>query len=175
MKIRNILLGLAFLASGTANASTVFFPTNQNINFVFTINNGSPGLQLGMFDDANSTFIEGPDYLAIDVGNDTVTFAQTIGQNIDYDVSNNSGFIPNTATLLGSDRFRLGMKDTGLGWADPDAVVCNSTSSSCTVTWAGLSSELVVDMQPIPIPPAVWLFGSGLLGLVGLARRRKTA
>lgn len=25
---------------------------------------------------------------------------------------------------------------------------------------------------PIPIPPAVWLFGSGLLGLVGVARRR---
>jgi hypothetical protein len=28
---------------------------------------------------------------------------------------------------------------------------------------------------PIPLPPAVWLFGSGLLGLVGVSRRRKTA
>lgn len=27
----------------------------------------------------------------------------------------------------------------------------------------------------IPIPPAVWLFGSGLLGLVGMARRKKSA
>ena len=27
----------------------------------------------------------------------------------------------------------------------------------------------------VPVPPAVWLFGSGLLGLVGIARRRKTA
>lgn len=26
--------------------------------------------------------------------------------------------------------------------------------------------------SPVPIPPAVWLFGSGLLGLVGIARRR---
>ncbi len=25
----------------------------------------------------------------------------------------------------------------------------------------------------IPVPAAVWLFGSGLLGLVGVARRRK--
>ena len=24
----------------------------------------------------------------------------------------------------------------------------------------------------VPIPPAVWLFGSGLIGLVGIARRR---
>ncbi len=27
----------------------------------------------------------------------------------------------------------------------------------------------------IPIPPAIWLFGSGLLGLIGMARRKKTA
>lgn len=28
-------------------------------------------------------------------------------------------------------------------------------------------------MTPVPVPAAVWLFGSGLLGLVGLARRKK--
>jgi hypothetical protein len=27
----------------------------------------------------------------------------------------------------------------------------------------------------IPVPPALWLFGSGLLGLVGIARRKKAA
>ena len=26
---------------------------------------------------------------------------------------------------------------------------------------------------PVPIPAAVWLFGSGLLGLIGIARRRQ--
>jgi hypothetical protein len=29
-----------------------------------------------------------------------------------------------------------------------------------------------MDVQVVPIPPAVWLFGSGLLGLVGIARRK---
>lgn len=33
----------------------------------------------------------------------------------------------------------------------------------------------VAAVGEIPIPGAVWLFGSGLLGLVGLARRKKTA
>lgn len=29
-----------------------------------------------------------------------------------------------------------------------------------------------VTLSPVPVPAAVWLFGSGLLGLVGVARRR---
>jgi hypothetical protein len=28
-------------------------------------------------------------------------------------------------------------------------------------------------VSAIPVPAAVWLFGSGLIGLVGVARRRK--
>ena len=28
-----------------------------------------------------------------------------------------------------------------------------------------------ITTSPIPIPPALWLFGSGLIGLVGFARR----
>ena len=30
-------------------------------------------------------------------------------------------------------------------------------------------------VSPVPVPAAVWLMGSGLLGLVGVARRRKVA
>ena len=29
------------------------------------------------------------------------------------------------------------------------------------------------DAAVIPVPAAVWLFGSGLLGLIGIARRKK--
>jgi hypothetical protein len=31
------------------------------------------------------------------------------------------------------------------------------------------------DVTHVPIPAALWLFGSGLLGLIGIARRSKTA
>jgi hypothetical protein len=36
-------------------------------------------------------------------------------------------------------------------------------------------SFLVTTLQPVPVPAALWLFGSGLLGLIGISRRKKTA
>ena len=36
-----------------------------------------------------------------------------------------------------------------------------------------LRSGDVINSPVVPVPAAVWLFGSGLLGLVGIARRKK--
>ena len=33
--------------------------------------------------------------------------------------------------------------------------------------------QVGVERTVVPIPPAIWLFGSGLIGLVGIARRKK--
>lgn len=43
--------------------------------------------------------------------------------------------------------------------------------------FAGFNANFSVnqDVAPVPVPAAVWLFGSGLLGLVGIARRKKKA
>jgi hypothetical protein len=35
--------------------------------------------------------------------------------------------------------------------------------------------DLTFSRTVVPVPPAVWFFGSGLLGLIGLARRKKAA
>ena len=40
-----------------------------------------------------------------------------------------------------------------------------------TLTYVNFDNIVV---STVPIPPAIWLFGSGLLGLVGMARRKKT-
>ncbi len=48
---------------------------------------------------------------------------------------------------------------------------------SYTLGTASLAANgtLTIKGSPVPLPAAVWLFGSGLMGLVGISRRRKTA
>ena len=52
----------------------------------------------------------------------------------------------------------------------------NNNSTSLIETNSGIDNwSFVLTTQPVsavPVPAAVWLFGSGLLGLVGVARRR---
>ena len=36
-----------------------------------------------------------------------------------------------------------------------------------------LAYSLVISTSAVPVPAAVWLFGSGLIGLIGIARRKK--
>lgn len=50
---------------------------------------------------------------------------------------------------------------------DPGACVMHALID---VAWNSASGEWVA--PPIPVPAAVWLFGSGLLGLIGVAKRK---
>jgi hypothetical protein len=60
--------------------------------------------------------------------------------------------------------FNFGYGSQGVGEKYPD------NGFNITTSWAVHSG----DIHPIPIPAAIWLFGSGLMGLVGIARRRTT-
>jgi hypothetical protein len=40
---------------------------------------------------------------------------------------------------------------------------------------SGVTSGFFGGSTVVPVPAAVWLFGSGLLGLIGIARRKKAA
>ena len=55
-----------------------------------------------------------------------------------------------------------------------DAFICGEgeSLSECTVRRFAPFSH---DATYVPVPPAVWLFGSGLLGLVGIARRKEVS
>ena len=53
------------------------------------------------------------------------------------------------------------------GW-----VTSISWSNDVNELWHGFTIG-ATEIQPVPIPAAAWLFSSGLIGLVGIARRKK--
>ncbi len=55
------------------------------------------------------------------------------------------------------------------GWFDSPSYVSNTTKASF------IDLGYAVNFAAVPLPAAVWLFGSGLLGLVGWSRHRQTA
>ena len=61
--------------------------------------------------------------------------------------------------------------DTNFAWgfAFPDGYQTNLGKTSLLYAWAVHSG----DVSAVPIPAAAWLFGSGLLGLIGVARRKR--
>lgn len=52
---------------------------------------------------------------------------------------------------------------------DGDQTFGSKTGISAYSAWAVQSG----DVSAVPVPAAVWLFGSGLLGLIGVAKRKK--
>jgi hypothetical protein len=163
INIRNILLGLAFLASGTANAS-IFAPTDGDINFITdTFNTGTV---LAMFDDSDVAYTSDltitplPENVAITSGG--------IGIG-DFTATNEA---LSTLNLTGSDWFRLAITtDGGMNWSG-DISTSPAGTNLLNVTFSD-GTVLSVDIKVVPVPAAVWLFGSGLLGMIAVARRRR--
>jgi hypothetical protein len=63
-------------------------------------------------------------------------------------------------------------QDDGIGGSPAVSVPFPNFNFNFDITTLHLESHVAPAL--IPAPPAVWLFGSGLLGLIGLARRKKT-
>jgi hypothetical protein len=91
---------------------------------------------------------------------DLVIGAFSYDQNV-YDPDNIVG---------GSSIFTLKINNSGTGPTDGVTSVLGQTVVGNDVL---LEADGNLKLQAVPVPPAVWLFGSGLLGLVGIARRRK--
>jgi len=69
-------------------------------------------------------------------------------------------------TIIGEfDLLSLAVLGEGLGW---DLSYLTDEFGSTDVLRLS-----VIDTSAVPVPAAVWLFGSGLFGLIGMARRKK--
>ena len=76
-----------------------------------------------------------------------------------------------------SDDDRLQLKNTGVNvsdWGIGTTVHVDNWAFDSNNNQSQLFAEVqLTSISSVPVPAAVWLFGSGLIGLVGLARRKK--
>jgi hypothetical protein len=100
-----------------------------------------------------------------------------------------SGFVDPGSSLVDTAQhdYNDAMADfaalAGLGGADPISKFNLSFFASAdtygNVSGVAHSSSTVwfdnVTISEVPAPAAIWLFGSGILGLIGIARRKKVA
>ena len=119
-----------------------------------------------LFYDFNPAFDNGPAGLGmINVTNTIITYLGA-GTTTLFEGSENLMF-----GYLASDAAGLLVAPTYTPF-DPNAL--GEYNFGIQVSQAGWGVENVrMDVQVVPVPAAVWLFGSGLLGLVGIARRKK--
>jgi len=55
-----------------------------------------------------------------------------------------------------------------------ESYICRVDSPPCVfdqIEWSSAAEEVRI-VNSVPIPTSVWLFGSGLLGLIGIARNK---
>jgi hypothetical protein len=107
---------------------------------------------------------------SFDLTVDSVVYNSSISQDYTVEIGLNSDtvfFDPGSTVTID-----LGIN--GLLDITPKSVSLISSTGG-TNNFVINGTFLLHDVPPVPVPAAVWLFGSGLLGLAGIARRNKTA
>ena len=159
---------IASVVSLSANSVVVYWePTNADVNFIYTT---SPGFSLGIFDvDDFDTSQNDPLMLNAPGIADTINIAPAGG---DFTASSTVTSNP-SITLFNDNQFVIAITD-GTSWSEPTSWDEMAPNSNIYNIIFSNGSVTLIDAVPrvVPMPAAVWLFGSGLIGLVVVARRK---
>ena len=182
-KFRMIMSVLTLMGLGVGQAAAVSTVQLDQPNPIFTA--GSPTLDVlftGTFD------------VAVDAGDFTINWDPTVLSYTSIAIANppwDSIFVDDSSAAAGLiDLVILGTSGPALTAFDiatisfnvlgADGATTDITMADAFTGWSipgGIQTPVTyvdgqVTVSPVPVPAAVWLMMSGLLGLVGVARRR---
>ena len=181
IKMKNLLLATSAVAalslSSTSSAATIYVTDEgstgiQSYNYTFA-NDFSGYMTIGVSNEgdteASSSLMTYADFasqginmnlnLITNSGMNTSSYTNTLGEN------GTTGDIFSVYFLAyAGDMFSF---DWEFSTSD-----IHPFNDFAFVEFENLSYEVIAEIQAVPVPAAVWLFGSGLLGLVGMARRK---
>jgi hypothetical protein len=175
--VRSLLVVAALAGAGNAMGATIWEPTDVsgtgNVNIIQAGPVSIGGGTLALFEDTDALLAVN----ALVLGAIGGVFEFTDNNDGSFAVASYVNDVFQDKILMDGDEFILAV-DWGLGYvADSSATQNAQDPSSWLLEFddgknGGVS--LAVDLQPVPLPAAAWLFGSALLGMVGLARRRQS-
>lgn len=175
-RIWGILCAVPFMVVGwaSASASTILAATDGDVNFFL---DELGGAQLAMFEDGDF----GGDALAIPLPSAIGIAGPFVGPSDTNYIATNQ--LLDSIFLFDNPWFVLGVStDGGATWISDSGVTelgANAYRVFFQLDGPGAGSvvsadvQVVQTVQAVPVPAAAWLFGSGLLGLVGIARRHE--
>lgn len=169
-------------SSSDAGSIDIIAPTAIGYNFI-----GAPPYSAAIIDDLVTSITVGVGTSVgigdnDGMGDDTFFLNNLYGTVIPYetisdtwDVSSSNGFNSFGLILYSLDTGAFSGLDYqilpyALEQADYAMFYIEDTDSTGTTY---LATGFLTSVTVVPIPPAVWLFGSGLIGLIGIARRKK--
>jgi hypothetical protein len=157
-------VGTALVQPGFDNSPIVgSFPEIQFSLFTFSqsvdVSQAIIGTQVG----SGSIWVAGGSGAVPDLTTDFLGLLTTLGTETSLDMSGGTVLVHDLATLINVDYILLGTTPR----VDNFGPLTGIDAMQFFINGLNLAPTTV------PIPPAVWLFGSGLLGLIGVARRKK--
>jgi hypothetical protein len=201
--IRYALLFLTFLFAhivGVAQASYFYDYNSTCVSEcdVVGLNNGDPVsgfVEFGETNFASNAILDTTDILAFSItdGNVNVSNSTSIGWWFTGGLESNgvefSFFALSASEALDPARGDYINAGWQSGFASPSGACSDSTPLCQSFTWdklgegevglaqfnAGTLVRRDIDIPQVPVPAAFWLFGTALIGFVGLSRRRKVA
>lgn len=171
--IGKVLLGLFLGGALTANAGASIVGDNVTCSNSFTGRTCSP--TTAVVTDPGAEFMLGSQ-LEVDIFASSIIISQVAG----------TFGIPSSEILTIGDINQVIITGVTLGTVNnlvnpPTQGSLSFTSDSVIIdiasgTWGpGSSFEVLIQTSAVPVPSAVLLFGSGLLGLIGISRGKKAA